>query len=74
MHCMKKFSEPKLLEFLPRHLLLVCTTSSGFLHYLDITSGQVVASYRMKDEGNPNAIARNNSNGVILSAGGSGLF
>jgi U3 small nucleolar RNA-associated protein 7 len=72
MHCMKKFSEPKLLEFLPRHLLLVCSCATGFLHYLDVTSGNVVASYRMKDEGNPHSIARNNANGIIISGGSSG--
>lgn len=69
---MKKFNEPKLLEFLPRHLLLVATTATGYIHYLDISTGEVVASFRMKEEGNPQCIKKNETNGILLSGGPSG--
>ncbi|KAE9547078.1 hypothetical protein FO519_009710 [Halicephalobus sp. NKZ332] len=72
LHCMKKFNEPKLLEFLPRHLLLVSTTATGYIHYLDISTGEVVASFRMKEEGNPQCIKKNETNGILLSGGPSG--
>uniref|UniRef100_A0A7E4ZV75 BING4CT domain-containing protein n=1 Tax=Panagrellus redivivus TaxID=6233 RepID=A0A7E4ZV75_PANRE len=69
LHCMKQFNEPKLLQFLPRHLLLSVATGTGYLHYLDITSGKIVNSFRMKEHGNPGAISLNQSNGVLLSGG-----
>lgn len=69
---MKTLNEPKLLEFLPRHLLLVTTTATNYLHYLDISTGNIVASYLMKEEGNPHSIKKNEANGVLLTAGSSG--
>ena len=41
IHCLKHHHEPKILEYLPYHFLLVSATCRGHLKYQDITTGTI---------------------------------
>lgn len=48
LHCMRDHQEPKLLEFLPYHFLLVSASRAGYLKYLDVSMGKVIAEIKTK--------------------------
>jgi len=47
LHKLKNHLEPSHLEFLPYHFLLATASRLGFLKYHDISTGSIVAEYRM---------------------------
>ena len=47
-HCLRTFRLPLALEFLPYHLLLVAATESARIHYLDVSTGAIVAQHKTK--------------------------
>lgn len=48
IHCLKHHIEPKFLEYLPYHFILVSATMRGHLKYQDISTGQIVAEMKSK--------------------------
>ncbi|KAH7637027.1 wd repeat-containing protein 46-like protein [Dermatophagoides farinae] len=48
IHCLKRLYRVYELDFLPYHFLLVAASDNGFLSWLDISTGNLVANFRMK--------------------------
>lgn len=48
LHCLRDHLEPKYLEFLPYHYLLVSASKLGFIQYLDVSMGKTVAEIKTK--------------------------
>lgn len=48
LHCLRDHLEPKYLEFLNYHFLLVSASRLGFVQYLDISMGKTVAEIKTK--------------------------
>jgi U3 small nucleolar RNA-associated protein 7 len=48
LHCMRDNLEPKLLDFLPYHFLLISASKLGTVKYLDVSMGQVIAEIKTK--------------------------
>lgn len=48
LHCLRDSIEPKYLEFLPYHYLLVSASKLGFVQYLDISVGKTIAEVKTK--------------------------
>ncbi|OMH84035.1 putative U3 small nucleolar RNA-associated protein 7 [Zancudomyces culisetae] len=48
IHCLKKFVETNVLDFLPYHFLLVGVGNQGMLRYQDVSTGQIVAELKTK--------------------------
>ena len=46
VHCLSKHIDPRRLEFLPYHFLLVSANDYGFLKYLDVSTGKQVVEHR----------------------------
>lgn len=64
IHCLKNFVEATHLEFLPYHFLLAGVEKSGFLRYIDTSTGQIVAEYPTR-KGTPTALAQNPYNAIL---------
>ena len=64
IHCLRKYVEATHLEFLPYHFLLAGVESSGFLRYMDTSTGQIVAEYPTR-KGSPTALAQNPYNAIV---------
>lgn len=75
LHCVKSMYDIHSLEFLPRHFLLVGLSSTNFLSYLDVSTGQVVSGCRIKQR-ETTCMTQNSSNAIILSGNckGSNFF
>lgn len=50
IHCVKKLNNVNQLEFLPYHFLLVTGSENGWLKWLDVSVGELVAEYRSCDD------------------------
>lgn len=48
IHCLKRLYRVYELDFLPYHFLLVAASDNGFLSWLDVSTGNLVANFRMK--------------------------
>ena len=48
LHCLRDHVEPKFLDFLPYHYLLVTASKLGFIQYLDISMGKTIAEIKTK--------------------------
>jgi U3 small nucleolar RNA-associated protein 7 len=46
VHCLSRHIDPKRLEFLPYHFLMVSANDYGFLKYLDVSTGKQVVEHR----------------------------
>lgn len=50
IHCVKRMHNVNQLEFLPYHFLLASGSSDGWLKWLDVSIGEMVAEFRSIDE------------------------
>jgi U3 small nucleolar RNA-associated protein 7 len=66
LHCVKSLHDIHSLEFLPRHFLLVGLSSTSYLSYLDVSTGQVVSGCHIK-QADTTCMTQNQSNAIILS-------
>lgn len=64
LHCLKNLYNVNRLEFLPYHFLLVGGSDTGFLSWLDVSVGQIVAGYHCKVP-SLRMMCQNPSNAVI---------
>ena len=64
IHCLKEHSEPRALDFLPEHFLLVSVSATGVLRYQDTSYGKLVASHRTK-LGPCDALTHNPQNAIV---------
>lgn len=71
LHCVKSLFDVHSLEFLPRHFLLAGLSSNSFLTYLDVSTGQVASSLRIK-QADTTCMTQNRSNAIIFSGNGKG--
>ncbi|KAH7729332.1 Protein WDR-46 [Aphelenchoides avenae] len=71
LHCLKQLHDVKRMEFLPRHFLLVAATNTSFLHYLDVSVGKIIASWRTK-HGPLDVVTQNPSNAIVLTGNAKG--
>ncbi|KAK0417545.1 hypothetical protein QR680_013073 [Steinernema hermaphroditum] len=72
LHCMKQLHDIKRLEFLPRHFLLVAGANTSFLHYLDVSTGALVKSFKTY-EGPVDVMAQNPYNAMIFTGNSRGV-
>eukprot|EP01132_Coremiostelium_polycephalum_P004094 gene4094-5122_t len=63
LHCLREHMDPKFLQFLPYHFLLVSATNRGHLVYEDVSIGRTVAKHEFKNR--MTAICKNPENAAI---------
>ncbi|KAI6225739.1 WD-REPEATS-REGION domain-containing protein [Aphelenchoides besseyi] len=73
LHCIKSLFDVHSLEFLPRHFLLVGLSNTDFLSYLDVSTGKLVSSQRIKQK-NTTCMAQNPSNAIVVSGNTKGVI
>uniref|UniRef100_A0A7I4YPA7 BING4CT domain-containing protein n=1 Tax=Haemonchus contortus TaxID=6289 RepID=A0A7I4YPA7_HAECO len=71
LHCVKQLHEIRRLEFLPRHFLLVGSSGTGWLHWLDVSIGQMVMSFPAR-MGSLDVMCQNPGNAIIHTGHDSG--
>ncbi|KAL6739238.1 hypothetical protein Aduo_012714 [Ancylostoma duodenale] len=64
LHCIKQMHEIHRLEFLPRHFLLVGSSGTGWLHWLDVSIGKMVTSFPCR-MGSLDVMCQNPGNAII---------
>uniref|UniRef100_A0A1I7Y7S2 WD_REPEATS_REGION domain-containing protein n=1 Tax=Steinernema glaseri TaxID=37863 RepID=A0A1I7Y7S2_9BILA len=72
LHCLKQLHDIKRLEFLPRHFLLVAGSNTSFLHYMDVSTGNMVKSFKTY-EGPVDVMAQNPYNAMIFTGNSRGV-
>lgn len=50
VHCVKRMQYVSQLEFLPYHFLLACGSDDGWLKWLDVSIGEMIAEYHSIDD------------------------
>ncbi|KAL3097529.1 hypothetical protein niasHS_003977 [Heterodera schachtii] len=73
LHCVKALFDIRRLDFLPRHFLLVATSNTSFLHWLDVSVGKLVASFPT-GHGSVDVLAQNSANAIILTGDSRGIL
>lgn len=71
LHCLKHHFDVNALEFLPYHFLLVSVGKTGYLKYIDTSTGGNVAEHRTK-MGECKVMKQNKSNAIICLGHGKG--
>lgn len=72
VHCVKSMHRVRCLDFLPYHFLIVSGSDTGFLSWLDVSTGTLVAQYPLKHE--PiRMMAHNPYNGVTCTGDARGV-
>ncbi|CAD5218438.1 unnamed protein product [Bursaphelenchus okinawaensis] len=72
LHCIKTLFNVHSLEFLSRHMLLVAMSNENMLSYLDVSTGQMVQQWRMKQK-DSTCMTQNQSNAIIVSGNTKGV-
>lgn len=72
IHCVKKMHNVNQLEFLPYHFLLATGSSDGWLKWLDVSIGEMVAEFRSIDD-KINIMKQNPSNAVLCIGSSKGV-
>ena len=67
LHCLKKLYRVCHLDFLPYHFLLVSASDNGFLSWLDVSIGQMIANFKTKKT-NITSMKQNPYNGVVATS------
>eukprot|EP01066_Platyproteum_vivax_P015115 Platyproteum_vivax@DN6719_c0_g1_i1.p1 len=65
LHCMKKMKNTSCIDFLPYHFLMPGLADGGVLRYLDITTGDIVATKRVKKCYSSGVMCTNPSNAAV---------
>lgn len=65
LHCMRSTVRPRHLEFLPYHYLLVSISESGYMRYLDVSTGETVNA-KHTELGQVPCMIQNPHNAIIL--------
>jgi len=66
VHQLDKHVDPLALDYLPYHWLLVSVGRTGWIHYQDVSTGQLVSKHRTK-LGPCDVMRHNRYNGVVLA-------
>ncbi|XP_031626620.1 WD repeat-containing protein 46 [Contarinia nasturtii] len=72
VHCVKAMNRIRCLDFLPYHFLIVSGSDTGFLSWLDVSTGTLVANYPSK-LGPIRMMAHNPYNGVTCIGDSKGV-
>ncbi|KAG5672570.1 hypothetical protein PVAND_002687 [Polypedilum vanderplanki] len=72
IHCVKKMNDVNQLEFLPYHFLLVSGDDKGWLKWLDVSIGEMVAEFPSLDD-KITIMRQNPSNAVTCIASAKGV-
>lgn len=72
VHCVRKNSNVFKMEYLPYHYLLATASSSSFLRYQDVSTGEIVSEVWMKDK-NITSMKQNPRNAVIHTGSAKGV-
>lgn len=72
LHCIKQMGNVTQLDFLPYHFLLVAANYHGYLRWLDISIGEIVAQYKTKED-KITIMKQNPSNAVTCVANSKGV-
>ncbi|CAD5224862.1 unnamed protein product [Bursaphelenchus xylophilus] len=72
LHCVKSLFNVHSLEFLPKHFLLVALSNENFLSYMDVSTGEMVQSWRIKQK-ETTCMTQNPSNAIIVSGNTKGV-
>lgn len=69
LHCLKKLYKIRLLDFLPFHFLMVSASDTGFLSWMDTSTGELVKQFRINhSHNNITAMCQNKRNAIIHTA------
>lgn len=72
VHCVKQMNRVTCLDFLPYHFLVVSANDRGFLSWLDVSTGTMVANYGSK-LGRIRMMSQNPYNGVMCVGDSKGV-
>lgn len=73
MHCLKKLYRVQFLDFLPYHFLLVSASDTGYLSWMDVSTGEMVNSFRVPHSDNKIlSMCHNPKNGIIHTSHANG--
>ena len=67
IHCLKRFYQVYELDFLPYHFLLVGASENGYLSWLDISMGKLVANFRMNKSPRLTSLTHNPANAISIT-------
>lgn len=65
LHCLRSIQQPRFLQFLPYHYLLTSCTKTGWLYYLDVSTGETINSKNTRN-GCPTCFIQNPHNAIIF--------
>lgn len=69
IHCVKRMHNVNQLEFLPYHFLLASGSNDGWLKWLDVSIGEMVAEFRSLDD--KITIMKHNPSNAVMCVGSS---